>query len=71
MSHNQLTTLHKQISDCENKILADGGAIFDKLNNTTHSYFNGKVFEDLLIYELKKDNMRLLKKLGKTQGGNI
>ena len=52
-------------------MLGNGGAIFNKLENKTETYFNGKVFEDILIYELKKDNIRLLKKLQLYTGNNM
>lgn len=61
ISQQQLETLHKKIQHYENQILNQGGTIYDKLNNKTYDYFNGKVFEETLIYELKKDNEKLMK----------
>ena len=46
-------------------LLTEGGTIYDKVKNQTHDYFNGKVFEDQIIYELKKDNQKLLEFIDK------
>jgi hypothetical protein len=65
VSQKQLAELHNAIEEHKNKLLEKGGVTYDELNNKAYSYFNGKIFEEKLIYELKKDNQKLMKILNK------
>lgn len=69
ISQQQLDTLHKKIEHYESQILNQGGVIYDKLNNKTYDYYNGKVFEETLIYELKKDNEKLMQMVDRLRMG--
>lgn len=50
MSQKQLEKLHKVIQQQKNEVLSVGGYNYDELNNKAEPYFNGRIFEEQLIY---------------------
>lgn len=65
VNEQQVAKLRKTINELEEKVYQKGGLIYNELDNKVISYDNGKIFEQRLIYELKKDNQKMVKMLAK------
>ena len=50
VTQEHLNYLHSVVETKQNQILEEGGMNYDELNNKATTYFNGKVFEEKMIY---------------------